>query len=109
MRGMALSAAVVLLAFGGTASNAHQGPEAYSTMNPDGLRTGVIVSEADCAGDPMAVWVTAPHADGTVEGGCIRYYAAELAASNPVAIVFLHGNRINRSFDKEGRLIRVTA
>jgi len=109
MRFTALTAAIALLAFGGTPSNAQQSPEAYSTMSPEGLRTGVIVSEADCARDPMAVWVTAPHADGMVEGACIRYYAAGLAASNPVAIVFLHGNRIDRSFDKEGRLIRVSA
>ena len=51
--------------------------------------------------------MTAPHADGVVEGACIRYYAANLAPANPVAIVFLHGNRLARLFDKEGRLIRV--
>jgi hypothetical protein len=89
--------------------HAQQGSDAYSTMSPEGLRTGVIVGEADCARDPIGVWVTAPHADGTVEGACIRYYAAGLAASNPVAIVFLHGNRLDRSFDKEGRLIRIAA
>ena len=100
MRCMALTASIALLAFGGTTSNAQQGPEAYSTMSPDGLRTGVIVSEADCARDAMAVWVTAPHADGTVEGGCIRYYAAGLAASNG-------GHRFSRqpdrSFLRQGR------
>jgi hypothetical protein len=109
MRCLTLMGTIALMAFDGATSNAQQAPEAYSTMSPDGLRTGVIVSELDCARDPMAVWATAPHADGTVEGGCIRYYAAGLAASNPVAIVFLHGNRIDRSFDKEGRLIRVSA
>src|SRR5436190_6004599 len=109
MRYLALTAAVAILACGGAISNAQQAPEAYSTMSPEGLRTGVIVGEADCARDPIAVWVTAPHADGTVEGACIRYYAAGLAATNPVAVVFLHGNRLVRSFDKEGRLIRVTA
>jgi hypothetical protein len=109
MQYTALTAAVAVLACGNTAANAQQGWDAYSTMSPEGLRTGVIVSEADCARDPIGVWVTAPHADGTVEGACIRYYAAGLAASNPVAIVFLHGNRLDRSFDKEGRLIRVAA
>jgi hypothetical protein len=97
------------MACGGTATRAQQGSDAYSTMSPEGLRTGVIVGEAECARDSISVWVTAPHADGTVEGACIRYYAAGLAASNPVAIVFLHGNRLDRSFDKEGRLIRVAA
>ena len=109
MQYTALTAAVAVLVCGNMAANAQQGSDAYSTMSPEGLRTGVIVSEADCARDPIAVWVTAPHADGTVEGACIRYYAAGLAASNPVAIVFLHGNRLDRSFDKAGRLIRVAA
>src|SRR5260221_1905532 len=81
----------------------------YSTMSVAGLRTGVVVGEADCVREPSAVWVTAPHADGVVEGACIRYYAAGLAATNKVAIVFLHGNRLARSFDKEGRLIRIDA
>jgi hypothetical protein len=108
MQHTALTAAVAMLACGNMAA-AQQVSDAYSTMSPEGLRTGVIVREADCARDPIAVWVTAPHADGTVEGACIRYYAAGLAASNPVAIVFLHGNRLDRSFDKEGRLIRVDA
>ena len=92
MKYTALTAAVALLACGSMASNAQQGSDAYSTMSPEGLRTGVIVGEADCARDPIAVWVTAPHADGTVEGACIRYYAAGLAASNPVAIVFFFHN-----------------
>jgi hypothetical protein len=108
MQYTALTAAVAMLTCGNMAA-AQQVSDAYSTMSPEGLRTGVIVREADCARDPIAVWVTAPHADGTVEGACIRYYAARLAASNPVAIVFLHGNRLDRSFDKEGRLIRVAA
>jgi hypothetical protein len=108
MRYATLMAAGVVLATGAV-SNAQQRPEAYSTMSPEGVATGVIVGEAECAGDPAAVWVTAPHADGTVEGACIRYYAAGLAATNSVAVVFLHGNRIDRSFDKEGRLIRVGA
>lgn len=108
MRYGTLATALILLACG-TAAKAQQGAEAHSTMSPEGLRTGVIIGEAECNRDPIAVWVTAPHADGTVEGACIRYYAAGLAASNPVAIVFLHGNRLTRTFDKEGRLIRVTA
>ena len=103
MRAFALAAALAVLAGGGAVCNAQQTSDAYSTMSPEGLRTGVIVSEAECARDPIAVWVTAPHADGAVEGACIRYYAAGLGASNPVAIVFLHGNRIDRSYDKEGR------
>jgi pimeloyl-ACP methyl ester carboxylesterase len=81
----------------------------YTTMSPAGLRTGVVMSAAECAREASAIWVTAPHADGVVEGACIRYYAAGLAASNPVAVVFLHGNRLARSFDKEGRLIRIDA
>jgi hypothetical protein len=93
----------------GTAVRAQPASEPYSTMSPEGLRTGVIIGEAECSRDPIAVWVTAPHADGTVEGACIRYYAAGLAASNPVAIVFLHGNRLTRTFDKEGRLVRIGA
>jgi hypothetical protein len=84
-------------------------PPPYSTMSAAGLRTGVVVSEAECARDASAVWVVAPHADGVVEGACIRYYAAGLAATSKAAIVFLHGNRLARSFDKEGRLIRVDA
>ncbi|MBV9833326.1 MAG: hypothetical protein JO055_02895 [Alphaproteobacteria bacterium] len=109
MRGMALASAIAVMAASAATANAQQAAEPYSTMSPDGLRTGVIVSEADCARDAMAVWVSAPHGDGTVEGACIRYYAAGLAASNPVAIVFLHGNRLDRVFDKEGRQIRVAA
>ena len=81
----------------------------YSTMSVAGLRTGVVVDAAECAREPSAVWVAAPHSDGVVEGACIRYYAAGLGASNPVAIVFLHGNRLARSFDKDGRLIRIDA
>ncbi|HEX2438792.1 MAG TPA: hypothetical protein VHT71_10845 [Methylomirabilota bacterium] len=92
-----------------TACATNPGAAPYTTMSPAGLRTGVIVSAAECGREPSAVWVTAPHADGVVEGACIRYYAAGLAATNPVAIVFLHGNRLARSFDKEGRLIRVDA
>ncbi|MFO1161839.1 MAG: hypothetical protein U1E60_23585 [Reyranellaceae bacterium] len=107
MKYLAVITAVLLAC--GSAAKAEQGSEANSTMSPEGLRTGVIMSEADCAKDPIAVWVSAPHADGTVEGACIRYYAAGLAASNPVAIVFLHGNRLERIFDKEGRLIRIAA
>ena len=109
MQYAALTATVALLACGNMAANAQQGSYADSTMSSEGLRTGVIVSEAACARDPIGVWVTAPHADGTVEEACIQYYVAGLAVSNPVAIVFLHGNRLNRSFDKGGRLIRVTA
>lgn len=109
MRGMALKGAIALMALSAATANAQQAAEPYSTMSPEGLRTGVIISEADCARDPMAVWASAPHADGTVEGACIRYYAAGLAASNPAAVVFLHGNRLERSFDKEGRLIRIAA
>src|SRR5258706_12659512 len=81
----------------------------YSTMSVAGLRTGVVVDAAECAREPSAVWVAAPHSDGIVEGACIRYYAAGLGATTPVAIVFLHGNRLARSFDKDGRLIRIDA
>ncbi|TPG58032.1 hypothetical protein EAH89_08655 [Roseomonas nepalensis] len=81
----------------------------YTTMSVAGLRTGVIINEADCPNAAGSVWVTAPHADGTVEGACIRYYAAGLSTTNPDAIVFLHGNRLARSYDSEGRLIRIGA
>ena len=54
MRSLAVAAALAALACGGTISDAQQGPDAYSTMSPEGLRTGVIVSEADCALDPIA-------------------------------------------------------
>jgi len=81
----------------------------YSTMSAAGLRTGVVVGEAECARDPSAVWVAAPPRRRRGRGACIRYYTAGLAATNKVAIVFLHGNRLARSFDKDGRLIRVDA
>jgi hypothetical protein len=111
IEGMAMrtSVLVITMATALTACATTPGPAPYSTMSPAGLRTGVIVSAAECARESSAVWVTAPHADGVVEGACIRYYAAGLAATNPVAVVFLHGNRLARSFDKEGRLIRVDA
>ena len=87
MRAIVLVAMTVLLA--GCATTPASPP--YSTLSVAGLRTGVIIGEPDCAREPSAVWVTAPHADGTVEGACIRYYASGLKASNAVAIVFLHG------------------
>ena len=99
-----LATAVVLMGCATTPE-----PPPYSTMSVAGLRTGVVVTEADCARDASAVWVVAPHADGVVEGACIRYYAADLAATNKAAVVFLHGNRLARSFDKDGRLIRIGA
>ena len=101
MREMALATVI------GFVASTAMAADGYSTMSPDGLRTGVIVSEAACAADAKAVWVSAPHGDGTAEGACIRYYAAGLTASNPAAIVFLHGNRLDRKYDAEGRLIRI--
>jgi hypothetical protein len=105
MRNIALAITAALVV--GCATTPETPP--YSTMSVAGLRTGVIVGEAECAREPSAVWVVAPHADGAGEGACIRYYSAGLATTNPVAIVFLHGNRLSRSFDKDGRLIRVEA
>lgn len=81
----------------------------YTTFGPEGLRTGVIVAQAQCPDRPGQVWVTAPHADGTAEGACIRYFAAGLQAANPQAVVFIHGNRLARIHDDEGRLIRIGA
>jgi hypothetical protein len=43
MRYMVLTAVVALMVCGGTATRAQQGSDAYSTMSPEGLRTGVIV------------------------------------------------------------------
>lgn len=80
---------------------------AYTTMGVAGLRTGVIINEADCPRGAGSVWIRAPHSDGTIEGTCIRYYAAGLSASTSDAIVFIHGNRLARSYDSEGRLIRI--
>lgn len=82
---------------------------AYSTLGAAGLRTGVIVDRAQCPDAEGHAWVTAPHADGTDEGAYIRYYAAGLGATNPTAVVFIHGNRLTRVYDDEGRLIRIGA
>src|SRR5206468_1506980 len=74
MRNIALAITAAVVA--GCATTPATPP--YSTMSVAGLRTGVIVGEAECAREPSAVWVAAPHADGAVEGACIRYYAAGL-------------------------------
>ncbi|TPG45762.1 hypothetical protein EAH89_25715 [Roseomonas nepalensis] len=81
--------------------------QGYSTMSHEGLRTGVILRQSECPDRPGQAWVSAPYPDGTVEGVCIRYYAAGLAEANPKAVVFIHGNRLNQSYDEQGRLVRV--
>ena len=96
-------------ALAGACSAALAQGSAYSTMSVAGLRTGVIVDQARCPDAVGSVWVAAPHADGAVEGACIRYYAAGLGGTNPAAVVFLHGNRLARVYDDEGRLIRIDA
>src|SRR5215204_3058252 len=81
--------------------------QGYSTMSHEGLRTGVIIQQADCPDRPGSVWVSAPYPDGHVEGVCIRYYAAGLGGTNPRAVVSIHGNRLAFSYDDQGRLIRL--
>lgn len=81
--------------------------QGYSTMSHEGLRTGVILRQSECPDRPGQVWASAPYPDGTVEGVCIRYYAAGLAGTNPKAVAFIHGNRLNQSYDEQGRLVRV--
>ncbi len=81
--------------------------QGYTTMSHEGLRTGVILREAECTDRPGSAWVSAPYPGGQEEGVCIRYYAAGLAATNPRAVVFIHGNRLANSYDDKGRLIRV--
>lgn len=79
----------------------------YTTMSPEGLRTGVLLRQADCPDRAGFAWVAAPYPDGVAEGVCIRYYAAGLAATNRTAIVFLHGNRLNYVYDDDGKLVRI--
>ena len=82
-------------------------PVPYTTMSHEGLRTGVLLRQADCPDRPGHVWVSAAYPDGQTEGVCIRYYAAGLADRNRVAEVFIHGNRLAYSYDEQGRLLRV--
>lgn len=81
--------------------------QGYSTMSHEGLRTGVIVQQADCPDKPGSAWASAPYPDGHAEGVCIRYYAAGLGGTNPRAVAFIHGNRLAPSYDDQGRLVRL--
>jgi hypothetical protein len=83
--------------------------QGYSTLSPEGLRTGVLLRQAECPNRAGFAWVAAPHPDGVEEGVCIRYYAAGLDAGRRDAVIFLHGNRLAYVYDEAGRLIRIGA
>jgi dienelactone hydrolase len=59
---------------------------------------GTTTTAEHCATTRDAVWVVVGG-----RGDCIRYFAGGLAETNPIAVVFFHGDLIKRDSDRNGQ------
>ncbi len=73
------------------------GPSQADTFSAAGVVSGEVMAEAECRWPDTSVWVVV---DG--RGACIRYFHAGLARANLVVHVWLHGDRLSRSWDAAG-------
>jgi len=70
------------------------------TFAPAGVVAGHTMARADCRWPDTSVWVVV---DG--RGECIRYFHAGLKPRNAVVHVWLHGDRLSRRWDRDGRTL----
>lgn len=75
-------------------------PSHADTFSPAGVVSGDVMAEAECRWPDTSVWVVVGG-----RGECIRYFHAGLADSNPVVHVWLHGDRLSRSWNGAGETL----
>jgi len=86
-----LSRTVIVVATSATLVSWNAFADSAAPFSEKDLFSGTRRTEAECATQPMSVWVVVES-----QGDCIRYYAAGFApGANPKTMVFLHGDRLN--------------
>jgi pimeloyl-ACP methyl ester carboxylesterase len=76
-------------------------PPHQDTMRPEFVLRGASMTEAQCATLDESAWVVQ-----SGNGDCIRYFSAGLRDKNDVAIVYLHGDRLRRSWNRDFTVTR---
>lgn len=82
-------------------SNCNTPRKNADTFAKGNVLTGSIMTEEFCFHLPNSVWTIV-----NGQGDCIRYFSAGLREENNIAIVYFHGDRIYRIWDREGHTIR---
>ena len=64
-------------------------------MKPEFVLSGASMTEAQCAALDASVWVVK-----SGQGDCIRYFGGGLGSKSDKAIVYFHGDRLRRSWNR---------